>query len=76
MSKNHRANGGFTPFKPPAGAQSAPSTRESYALCGARLKKLFEKSFFRIFKSFQHFYIDQKFPPFEALTRLFLFTVH
>ena len=27
---------------------------ESFALCGARLKKLFEKSFFRIFKNFQH----------------------
>jgi hypothetical protein len=39
-------------FRTACGAQSARSAGGSFALCGGRLKKLFEKSFLRIFKNF------------------------
>ena len=52
------SRGGFTPSKQPTGVVCLKHG-ESFALCGARLKELFEKSSLRIFKNF--FAFDQRF---------------
>jgi hypothetical protein len=39
--------------KQPTGRRLFEAQRGCFALCGGRLKKLFEKSFLRIFKNFQ-----------------------
>jgi len=53
-SKNLPWREDFTPSKRSAGAPPVWSARENFALCGARLKELFEKSSLRNFKNFQH----------------------
>jgi hypothetical protein len=49
--RNPPARGGFTPSKMAAGRRHFEA-QGYFALCGGRLKKLFEKSFLRIFKNF------------------------
>ena len=50
-AKTSPVRGGFTPSKQPTGRRLFEA-QGSFALCGARLKELFEKSSLRIFKNF------------------------
>ena len=61
--QNSPARGEFTPSGMSAGRRHSEAQGESFAVCGRRLKKLFSKSFLRIFKNFPLFNSIEKIPP-------------
>jgi hypothetical protein len=61
-----RKRQGFTPSKRSAGAPPVWSAGESFAVCGRRLKELFEKSSLRIFKNFLAVLKNQKYFAFRV----------